>query len=285
MIERLLSLCQFPDPGSRVDLAVSGGADSLALLLLAHARGLEITVHHVDHGLRADSSLDREVVGEVASRLSVPVVVHVLNLEQGPNLEARAREARYAAMPANVATGHTADDQAETVLVNLLRGAGTAGLAAMRPGPRHPILALRRADTVALCAEHGISPVHDSTNDSTSHLRNRIRHEVIPLLATAANRDVAALLARTAELLRDDEDCLDELSCTVDPTDARALVAAHPALASRAIRRWLADPYPPDAATVERVMTVARGEATACDVGGNRRVRRSKQRLSVEEIG
>ena len=285
MIERLLPLCRFPAPGSRIDLAVSGGADSLALLLLAHAHGLDAVAHHVDHGLRPDSGADLAVVEAAAAPLGVRVVPHRVSIEPGPNLEARAREARFAVMPGGVATGHTADDQAETMLINLLRGAGTAGLAGMRPGTRHPILALRRRDTEELCARSGLVPVRDETNVSDVHLRNRIRSEVLPLLDAVAGRDVAAILARTSDLLRSDDDCLNALANDIDPTDARALVTAHPALASRAIRRWLADPYPPDAATVERVMAVARGDVTACDVGAGRQIRRSKQRLILREIG
>jgi tRNA(Ile)-lysidine synthase len=285
VIERLLPLCTFPEPGTAVAVAVSGGPDSLALLLLAHAHGLDVVAHHVDHGLRPESATDLDVVIAAAAPLGVPVVAHRVSVAQGPNLEARARAARYGAMPDGIATGHTADDQAETVLINLLRGAGTAGLAAMRPGPRHPILALRRRDTEALCASAGLDPVRDTTNMYAGHLRNRIRHEVMPLLDEIADRDVAALLARTATVLRHDDDVLDALARAIDPTDARALAEADPALSARAIRRWLADPYPPDIATIERVMAVARGETTGCDVGGMRQIRRSKQRLSLVKLG
>ena len=94
-------------------------------------------------------------------------------------LEARAREARYDALPRDVLTGHTADDQAETVLLNLLRGAGTAGLAGIRRD-RRPLLDLRRAETAALCAELGLSPVVDPTNASPAWRRNRVRRELRP---------------------------------------------------------------------------------------------------------
>jgi len=109
-----------------VSIAVSGGADSMALLLLAYAHGLGFTVHHVDHQLREHSHRDVEVITPVAERLGLELVVHVVSVEPGPNLEARARDARYDALPIDAMTGHTADDQAETVLINLLRGAGTS---------------------------------------------------------------------------------------------------------------------------------------------------------------
>jgi len=199
----------------------------------------------------------------------------------GANLEERAREARYGVLPADVLTGHTADDQAETVLLNLLRGAGVNGLAGMGPG-RHPIIALRRAETRALCAAEGIEPFEDPSNADRTFRRNRVRHELLPLLDQLAERDVAALLARQADLLRDDAALLDGLAAALDPTDARALAAAPPALGRRAVRRWLTQGKPPPAAAVERVLEVARGAARATDVGGGRRVTRSHGRLRLE---
>lgn len=254
-------------------------------MLLAHAHGLDVTVHHVNHGIRPDSHLDIDVIAPLVDKLGVPLIIHNASVEPGPNLEARARDARYALMPHDVMTGHTLDDQAETVLINLLRGAASQGLSAMRPSHRRPLLALRRTDTNELCREHDITPVADHTNDDMAFVRNRIRHEVLPLLNDVATRDVAPLLARTADVLRLDNDLLDELSLAIDPTDAKQLSTAPLPLAMRSIRRWLSDPYPPDVATVERVLSVARGEAPACDVGANREVRRSKQRMQLRKIG
>lgn len=281
----LIARCTFPAPGTEVDCAVSGGADSMALLVLARAAGLEVTVHHVDHGLRPDSAHDVEVIAPVAARLGARVVVHTLAVGHGPNLEARAREARRAAMPRGTMTGHTADDQAETVLINLLRGAAAHGLAAMRPSTTTPLLRLRRSETRALCDAHGIVPVEDETNTDPRFLRNRVRRELLPLVADVSGRDPVPILVRSADLLRDDDDLLDELAASIDPTDAVAVARAPLPLARRAIRAWLADPYPPDLATVERVLRVARGEVPGCDVGDNRQVRRSKQRMSLHEVG
>ena len=129
----------------------------MALMLLAHAHGLIVTAIHVDHGLRTESASDIDVIDPVAESLGISVIVHSVQVEHGPNLEARARAARYGVMPDNVMTGHTADDQAETVLINLLRGAGAQGLGAMRPGFTRPLLALRRSDTHAVCAAAGIA--------------------------------------------------------------------------------------------------------------------------------
>ncbi|MEI7547405.1 MAG: tRNA lysidine(34) synthetase, partial [Actinomycetota bacterium] len=134
----MLTRCTFPPAGETVTCAVSGGADSTALLALAVAAGLHVTAVHVDHGLRPGSAAEAEVVRATATRLGATFRAERVELVDGPNLEERAREARMAVLPADVLTGHTADDQAETVLVNLLRGAGTRGLSAMRPGPRRP---------------------------------------------------------------------------------------------------------------------------------------------------
>ena len=259
---------------------MSGGADSLALLVLAVDAGCRVTAVHVDHGLRRDSVAEAGVVAAAARAHGAAFRAERVTVAPGPNLEARARAARYAVLPPDVLTGHTADDQAETVLVNLLRGSGLDGLAGMRPAG-HPLLRIRRAETRALCATVGLAPIDDPTNASPAHRRNRIRHELLPLLDAIADRDVAALLARQAVTLRDEAELLDTLAAAVDPTDARAVAAAPRPLARRAVRRWLTCGYPPDAAAVERVLAVARGDAVACDVGGGRRVRRSGQRLQL----
>jgi tRNA(Ile)-lysidine synthase len=249
---------------------------------------LSLTAHHVDHRLRPESGDEAEHAHQIAARLGAAFVLHVDDVGRGANLEARARDARRRLLPHGAMTGHTADDQAETVLLRLLRGSGGDGLAAIEPGPTHPILALRRTDTEALCAALGIEPVRDPSNapDAMPAWRNRIRHEVLPLLADISGRDVVPILTRTADLLRDDRDVLDALAADLDPTDAKALAAAHPAVARRALRRWLTEcGYPPDAAAIERVLAVADGDAEACELPGGRRVERSAQRLRVVPPG
>ena len=220
----LLDRCAFPPGGTEVSCAVSGGADSLALLVLAVEAGCAVTAVHVDHGLRPGSAAEADVVAEVAARVGAGFRAERVEVAAGPNLEARARRARYAALPSDVLTGHTADDQAETVLLNLLRGAGLDGLAGYDP-TRRPLRALRRRDTQKLCADLGIQPVHDPSNDDPRFRRNRVRHELLPLLDAIAERDVAAVLARQADGLRSDAELLEQLSLAIDPTDAKALAS------------------------------------------------------------
>ena len=252
----LLARCRFPS-GETLHCAVSGGADSLTLLLLACRTERKVTAWHVDHGLRSDSANDFAFVNDIAVRLGVEAELRTVRVEQGPNIEARARDARFAVLPPNVLTGHTADDQAETVIINLLRGSGTAGLSGMtREG--HPLLGLRRHETRSLCDELGLTPLSDPMNEDDRFQRVRIRNEVLPLLGDVAKRDVVDVLVRQAELLRDDDDLLDELAAMLDVHDAKAVAQAPIALARRAIRQWLADPLPPNAATVERVLAVER---------------------------
>jgi tRNA(Ile)-lysidine synthase len=282
-LTRLLARCRFPAPGTAVSCAVSGGADSLALLVLATSAGCVTTAIHVDHGLRSDSAAEADTVAEAAARFGARFRSVRVAVPPGPNLEARARAARYGVLPPDVLTGHTADDQAETVLLNLLRGAGTAGLAGMRR-ERRPLLDLRRTETAALCAELGLTPVVDPMNASLAWRRNRVRHQLLPMLDGIAERDVVPVLARQADLLRDDADLLDALAAAIDVTDARALAAAPPPLARRAVRRWLAVDHPPDAATVERVLAVARGASRACDAGRGRRVERHGMRLQLDGL-
>jgi tRNA(Ile)-lysidine synthase len=280
----LLGRPTFPPPGTQVTCAVSGGADSLALLILGVAAGCEVTAVHVDHGLRPGSAAEAEVVATAATRVGARFRRARAPVPPGPNLEARARAARYAVLPADVLTGHTADDQAETVLLNLLRGAGLDGLGGMSP-QGHPLLGVRRAETRALVAAEGLVPVDDASNRDPAFRRNRVRAELLPLLDAIAERDVAAVLARQAELLRDEAAVLDDLAAAIDPADAPALAAAPPPLARRAVRRWLAAgrEHPPSAPAVERVLDVARGTRRATEVGGGRRVSRRAGRLRLSD--
>jgi tRNA(Ile)-lysidine synthase len=277
----LLAKCRFPPAGSVVTCAVSGGADSMTLLVLAVNAGCQVTAVHVDHGLRSGSDREATLVEAVSSRFGAHFRAETVDVQAGPNLEARARQARYSVLPPDVLTGHTADDQAETVLLNLLRGAASSGLAAMRPGHRHPILSLRRTTTTAFCAALDIAVVDDPTNRDRAFLRNRVRHELLPAMNVMAKRDIVPVLTRQADLLRDDSDLLDRLADSIDPTNAKALTAAPLPLARRAVRRWLTVEHPPDAATVERVLRVADGQASGCDIGGGRWVGRSRQRLRL----
>lgn len=264
---------------------MSGGADSLALLVLAAAAGLSVTAVHVDHGLRPGSAAEADVVAAAAAGVGARFRSVAVDVAPGANLEARARAARRGVLPPDAMTGHTADDQAETVLLNLLRGAGLDGLAGIRPGPTKPLLGLRRSETAALCRAMNLEPVVDPSNSDVAFRRNRVRSEVLALLDDVAGRDVAAVLARQAALLADDAALLDALAADLDPTDGRALAAAPAPLARRAVRRWLQDAlggeHPPDAASVERVLAVARGDAVACEVAGGLTVRRSDGRLRL----
>jgi len=288
-VASLLGRCTFPPAGAELVCAVSGGPDSLALLALAVAAGCRVTAVHVDHGLRPGSADEAAVVADAARRLGASFRAERVRVAEGPNLEARARAARFGVLPPEVATGHTMDDQAETMLCNLLRGAGLDGLAAMVPGPRHPMLALRRHEAEGLCRSIGLNPVRDPSNEDPRHLRNRVRHELLPLCAAIARRDPVPILARQAALLRDDAALLTALTADVvpDPADTRALRDAPVALARRAVRGWLApstaDAHPPSSAAVARVLDVAAGRRVATQVEGGRTVRRSASRLAVGE--
>ncbi|MBC8195162.1 MAG: tRNA lysidine(34) synthetase TilS [Actinobacteria bacterium] len=282
-IAELLNRCTFAPVGTAVDCAVSGGPDSMALLVLAVEAGLDVTAWHVDHGLRPESASEAELVartavslGAAAMRVEAPVV-------DGSNLEARAREARMAVLPAGVLTGHTADDQAETVIMNLLRGSGVPGAAGIGDPGRRPLLALRRAETVAVCELMGISPAHDTMNDDPRFFRNRVRHEVLPLMADVSGRDPVPILARHADRAREAVGLMSSLVADIDATDASVLAGLPDDLARLALRTWLTDcsgGLPPDLASVERVMEVARGERRAAEVVGGHRVERSAGRLT-----
>lgn len=287
LVADLLTRCTFPPPGTPLVCAVSGGPDSLALLVLAVAAGCDVTAVHVDHGLREGSAAEADVVAAAATTLGARFVARTVTVVPGPNLEARARDARFEALPDDVATGHTMDDQAETILVNLLRGAGADGLAGMAPGYRHPLLGLRRAETHRLCAAAGLQPVDDPSNADPAFVRNRIRAELLPLCAEMAGRDPVPLLARQAGVLRDEVALLDALAAGAlpDPADARTVAKTPRPVARRAVRAWLRTEsdatHPPSLAEVDRVLDVAAGKTVGTELSGGRQVRRTKGRLRV----
>lgn len=211
------------DPGHRVVVAVSGGQDSVALTwLLAQLREkwrLELVVAHLHHGLRGEAAdADQAFVADFAERLGLPFVAEQVSVEalarrRRIGLEEAGREARYAFLErvaagrhaARIALGHTADDQAETVLLNLLRGAGLAGLAGMAPrrGPFiRPLLTVTRSETRAFCHAQGLSFRTDETNADLRFRRNQVRAELLPWLEAQHGPGVRAALSRTAEHLR-----------------------------------------------------------------------------------
>jgi tRNA(Ile)-lysidine synthase len=277
-------------PGARVVVGCSGGADSLALLVLACEHGLDVDAIYVDHGLRDATAHEVSTVGAAAARFGARFGVERTEVGAGSNLEARARVARYSALEkvrvragaGAILVGHTRDDQAETVLLQMLRGAALPGLAGM-PSRRgnivRPLLGVRRCETRELCARLGLAPVHDPMNDELQHRRVWLRREIIPSLERGADRDLIEVLARQADILRDDDAVLDELAAAHAPDDAAALRALPVAVARRVVRRWLAAPAPPSVATVERVLAVARGEVRAAELPGGERVERVRGKL------
>jgi len=272
-----------------VVVACSGGADSVALLALAVDAALAPVAVHVDHGLRDGSDHDVEHVRAVASMLGTRFRAMTVEVARGSNLEARARDARYTALDVArvevgadvVLVGHTADDQAETVLLNVLRGAASAGLAGMagrRGTVVRPLLDARRSDTRSLCAALGLPVFDDPMNDDRAFRRVAIRHDVLPYLSALAERDLVPVLARQAEILRSDSDFLDELAASAWPGEgesrAASLAALPLPLGRRALRQWLGSP-PPSMAEIDRVLAVARGDARATELAGGRAVHRS----------
>lgn len=285
-VAELLARCTFPEPGSGLHCAVSGGPDSSALLVLARAAACNVTAHHVDHQLRDGSALEANTVAALATRFGANFVAHTVQVVTGSNLEANARQARYEVLPSSVATGHTLDDRAETMMINLLRGAGRRGLSPLRDAMRHPIIGLRRNETVELCERLDLSVVTDPMNDDARFLRTRVRGDLLPLMAELANRDLAPILDRQATTMSEEDELLDSLAAELDPTDALALAHAHPVLAKRSLRLWIeaswALGHPPNGSAVERAYDVACGRVTSSDLGGGHRVHRTNQRLRIE---
>jgi tRNA(Ile)-lysidine synthase len=219
-----------------------GGPDSTALVAalseLRESHGLTLTVAHVDHALRAESPAEGELVGALSARLGMPLEQRRVTIGQGGDLEARARRARYQALREIAAavgagwivTGHTLDDQAETVLLHLLRGAGRRGLGGMRTVRGRlfrPLLGATRADVRRFLADRDLSFATDRSNADLAHARNRVRRLVLPLLEAEFNPRLRHALGEAAARLADED---------AFPRYARSAAARH-ARGSRAARR------------------------------------------------
>jgi tRNA(Ile)-lysidine synthase len=210
-------------PGEPVVALVSGGADSLCLWGILRELGYEVEGLHMEHGLRGEAGL-----ADAAFCAGLGATVVPLDLDAGPNLEARAREARYAAAAGYagdraVATGHTLTDQAETVVYRLASSSGVRALSAMRPRSgqlARPLLCLTATETRDWCRSARLSPRADATNDDTTLRRNLIRHDVMPSLRRV-HPAAEANIARTAELLGELDALLSQLAGehVADPLD------------------------------------------------------------------
>jgi len=218
--------------GATVVVALSGGADSLALAAAAafegRARGMQVLSATIDHGLQdgsADVAADAAAKAETLGIRAIVERVDIARDADGP--EAAARDARYAALrrlaaaegAASVLLGHTLDDQAETVLLGLARGAGATSLQGMAPRREdddgtvwlRPMLTVRRATTEAFCAASALEPWHDPHNREHRFARVRVRETVLPVLESELGPGIAEALARTAEQLREDAEAFDEM--------------------------------------------------------------------------
>jgi tRNA(Ile)-lysidine synthase len=228
-VERTLRRHAMLAGGETVLVAVSGGADSVTLLhlLKALAPDWRLTLHvlHVDHQLRPDSARDAAFVRALGARLGIPVEVATVQVAPGESVEAAARRARYAALEAcadrlgagRIAVAHTADDQAETVLMRLLEGTGVRGLAGIPPVRGRvirPLIDCRRPALEAELRRAGLDWVEDPSNHDPKFLRNRVRHELLPLLAGSYSPGIADTLRRVAALARDSVDALDRVATT-----------------------------------------------------------------------
>jgi tRNA(Ile)-lysidine synthase len=220
-------------PGSRVLVGVSGGSDSVALALVLrdlseHGGFSVVALAHVNHQLRAEANRDEEFCRQLAKALNIPIKVETVDVRayavsQRLSIEDAARRLRYECLRRcavelsadRVAVGHTRDDQAETFLLKLIRGAGMTGLGGIYPQRGEvvrPLLDISRSELRGYLTAIGHTWVEDDTNADVTNPRNRIRHRVLPELNLVAGADTSGAIARAAGLAREDSQWLDELA-------------------------------------------------------------------------
>ena len=253
MLNKLLSFIreqEMVQPGDTLVCAISGGADSVALLfafyLLKEKLGITLEAAHFNHRLRAEESdRDESFVRQLCDRYDIPLHVSGGDIVLGKKgLEAAARDARYAflqSLPGKIATAHTADDNAETVLMHLVRGTGLKGLGGITPvrgNVIRPMLKVTRQDVEAFLEEWCLTHIEDSSNETDAFLRNRIRHHVMPLLKNE-NPRIAENLSQMALRLRLDEEFLSEQANSTTLPPVESLKRMPKALRNRALEAFL----------------------------------------------
>ena len=236
------------EKGDRIVCAVSGGADSMALLwslyLLKEEWDLTVEAAHFNHHLRGEESdRDEAFVRDFCEGYGIPLYVGSAEVKPGKKgLEAAAREARYAflrTLPGKIATAHTADDNAETILLHLVRGTGLKGLGGIMPRNGNvirPLLSVTRSQVEELLEEYCVSHIEDSSNETDQFLRNRLRHGVMPLLRQE-NPRIAENLSAMALRLRQDEEALSSMADA--NADVPTLRSQAPAVRARSLEQFL----------------------------------------------
>ena len=270
--------------GQRIVCAVSGGADSMALLwgvyLLKDKLELDISAAHFNHRLRGEESdRDEAFVRDFCNGYGIAFVSGSAQVVAGAKgLEAAAREARYAflkGLPGNIATAHTADDNAETILMHLVRGTGLRGLGGIAPVNGkliRPMLDVTRAEVLAFLKEYSIPYVEDSSNSGDDFLRNRLRHHVMPLLKQE-NPSLSQNLTAMAERLRQDEQMLAAEAEKRYTDDVILLRQMEPAVRSRVLSQMLIfagvkEPEESHIAAMEKLVFSQNPSARAAFPGG-----------------
>ena len=242
----------------RVLAGVSGGADSTALVLVLRELGYDVAIAHLNHGLRgADSDEDERFVKDLALQLGIPCLVRSASIgESAGNVEAAGREARRSFFQTlaqehrftRIALAHNREDRVETFLLNLMRGSGSVGLTSMGAvtgNIARPLIETSRTEIEGYLKSRGQGWRTDHTNMDMSFARNRIRHEILPRLASLFNAQLVGSLSKTIEILQQEDWWMEEIAEDwlnthgVDGLDAAALREAHPALARRLIRNAL----------------------------------------------
>lgn len=304
----LIPVANLPQPAL---IGVSAGRDSVALLHMLRAQGANLTVCHFDHRLRPESSDEAGFVRQLAAQIGVSFElgqgdVATRARERRQSLEAAARDARYEFFAevagrlgcARLFLGHHADDQAETFLLQAFRGAGSAGLGGMRPVTMRrfgeveleivrPLLGMWREEINEYVAEHSLPFCEDSSNADPAFARNRVRHEILPMIERVFGRDVRAALWRSAEILRAEDEFIaeiPELQQTPNELCTAALRAMPLALQRRMIQKWLTARGVEGVGfrEIEEVRSLLDGLVAKVNLPGGFHARRREKRIFID---
>lgn len=272
----------------KILVACSGGADSIALCAFFYAFELDCGIAYVDHAISGATAECEILVKEIAHIYDFPFYTASLRMAESyvlsSNVEAKAREFRYGALEKIrqthsydlIATAHHMDDYVETFLINLIRGTGSKGASLQLHNETivRPLINWRKHDLEEVVKKCGLQFFLDPMNEDKRFVRNRIRHEVIPLLSEISRRDVTPLIARAAQHVANDNSFLDSYASAMWPKDQAStsdLKMLDTQLQVHALRVWIGG-YPPTNDEMARILEVVHHERTSVQLSGNRTI-------------
>lgn len=265
-------------PEGHLNLAVSGGADSVALMCIVYHLGRTASVHHVNHGIRDASNDEAKIVQELAENFQFDFFLYETTIGF-QNMEENARQARQDFLPEDVLTAHSFEDKVETVIMNFMRGATSKGFSPMTD---KPLINITANELDSIVVYYDVSPCVDSTNFTQEHVRNRVRHELIPLMTDISGTNIAKPIIRNSQIALEESEYLDQIASKIDITQCKTAKTENIVILRRATRMWIEEniSHKYSEVNITNLVSVVQGETLGTQIAG-KTIRRQNNQLHI----